>query len=75
MRKNDLTKRFVFDYETSVDLEIRGIEDISFEDSMKLRGRGILIDSEQDIYSNDLPHDERRSVLYAIFGNTESMSK
>ena len=40
---------------------------ISFEEAMSLNGRGILIDKEQDVYTNDLPQEERKSNLLVIF--------
>ena len=55
------------DYTTIVNLYTEGKTEISFEEAMSLRGRGILVDKEQDIYTNDLAQEERKSSLSTIF--------
>ena len=63
----DIIEKYGMDYATAISLDIKGISEISFEEAMHLDGRGIVIDSEQDIYTNDLPQEERKSSLAMIF--------
>lgn len=67
IRIADVIEKYGIDYTTAVSLDIEGRTEISFESAMDLHGRGILLDKEQNIYTNDLPRDERRSALSEIF--------
>jgi hypothetical protein len=68
MKIDKIIEEYGMDYITGLDLDVKRIIEISLEDAMHLNGRCVLIDKEQDIYSNDLPLDERRSALQYIFG-------
>jgi hypothetical protein len=59
--------RYRLDYKTAVNLDMKRKTEISLEEAMNLEGRGIIIDKEQDIYTNDLHQEERRSSLLTIF--------
>lgn len=60
---DNLIEKYGMDYATAINLDIEEKTEISFEEAMHLHGRGILIDEEQDVYTNDLPQDERKSSL------------
>jgi len=62
----EVIEKYGMDYNTAISLDVKGTE-ISFEDLMHLDGRGIVIDKEQDIYTNDLGHEERESINSVIF--------
>ena len=72
IKLDDIVDKCGMDYTTVVNLYTEGKTEISFEEAMSLRGRGILVDKEQDIYTNDLAQEERKSELSEIF---ESLSK
>ena len=72
IKVGDIVDKCGMDYTTVVNLYTEGKTEISFEEAMSLRGRGILVDKEQDIYTNDLAQEERKSELSGIF---ESLSK
>lgn len=60
-------EKYGMGYNTVASLEAEGRKEISFEDAMCLDERGIIIDEEQDIYTGDLPREERKSNLLRIF--------
>ncbi len=64
---DDLIKKYRVDCTTAINLDIGRRTETTFAEMMNLSGRGILIDEEQDIYTNDLPRDERKSALLEIF--------
>lgn len=64
---DDIIEKYGMNYATAMNLDIEGKKEISFEEAMRLRGRGILIDRKQDTYTNDLPQGERKSALSEIF--------
>ena len=72
IRVGDIVDKYGMDYTTVVNLYTEGKTEISFEEAMSLRGRGILVDKEQDIYTNDLAQEERKLSLSTIF---ESMGE
>lgn len=67
IKVEDIIKKYSMDYITAGNLDVNGITEISFEDAIHLPGRGICIDPEQDIYTNDLPLEERESFLMRIY--------
>lgn len=67
VKVEDIIEKCGMDYVTAGNLDIEEITEISFEEVMHLPGRGICIDIEQDIYTNDLPQEERKSALSEIF--------
>ena len=66
-----IIEKYGMDYITAGDLDVGGITEISLEDALHLPGRGICLDKEQDIYTNDLPSEECESTLLRIFGMSE----
>lgn len=68
MKIEDIIGEHGMDYITAGNLNIERITEISFEDAMCLPGRGICIDKDQDIYTNDLPLEERKEAISMIFG-------
>lgn len=62
-----IMEKYGMDYKTAVNLDMEGKTEISFEEAMNLDGRGIIIDKDQDICTNDLPQEERKSSLLTIF--------
>lgn len=63
-----IIEEYGMDYTTAGNLDVNGTTEISFEDAMHLPGRGVCLDKEQDIYTQDLPLEERKSALLQIFG-------
>lgn len=66
---DDIIEKYGMNYATAMNLDIEGMKEISFEEAMCLRGRGILIDRNKDIYTNDLPQEERKRILSGIFAS------
>jgi hypothetical protein len=62
-----IIEKYGLDYKTAVSLDVNGGTEISLEEAMNLDGRGIVIDKDQDIYTNDLPQEERKSSLLTVF--------
>lgn len=60
-------EKYGMDYIAAGNLDIKGITEISLEDALHLPGRCICIDKEQDIYTNDLPLEERELSLSIIY--------
>ncbi len=69
---DSVIEKYGMDYNTALYLDIERKTEISFEEAMYLNGRGIFIDKEEDICTNDLPQEERKSMLLTIF---RSLSK
>lgn len=67
IKVDEVIEKYGADYKTAKSLYVGRKTEISFEEAMSLNGRGILIDKEQDVYTNDLPQEERRSNLLMIF--------
>lgn len=67
IKVTSVIEKYGMDYETATNLDMEGRTEISFEEAMCLDGIGILIDKEQDIYTNELPQEERKSRLSIIF--------
>jgi hypothetical protein len=67
IRVIDIIEKYGMDYRTAISLDMKGKTEISFEEAMCLDGRGILVDKGQDIYTGDLPQEERKSKLLRIF--------
>lgn len=63
-----IIEKYGTDYITAGNLDVEGITEISLEEAMHLPERGICIDKEEDIYTQDLPQEERESALLRIFG-------
>ena len=63
----DIIEKYGMDYIIAINLDIEGMTEISFEKAMCLDGRGIFIDKEKHIYTNDLPLDERKITLSKMF--------
>ncbi len=55
------------DYTTAINLDIGRRTETTFIEMMNSSGRCILIDKGQDVYTSDLPRDERKSALLEIF--------
>lgn len=64
---DDIIEKYGMDYNSAINLDMEGRKEISLKEAMNLQGRGIIIDKEQDIYTNDLPHEERKSSVSMIF--------
>lgn len=65
--KNDkIIENIESEYRTDLYVGINNIRHMSIDDLMKIPGRGVLVDKEQDIYSNDLPRKERKSYLNGL---------
>jgi hypothetical protein len=71
IRIDDVIEKYGMDYAGALNLDVEGRNEgraeISFEEAMNLHGRGILVDKEQDIYTNDLAQEERKRSILAIF--------
>ena len=67
IRAVDIIEKYGMDYKTATNLDMEGTTEISFEEAMCLKGRGILLDEEQNVYTNDLPQEERKLCLLTIF--------
>lgn len=66
-----IIERYGMYYITAGNLDEGGITEISLEDALHLPGRGLCLDKEQDMYTNDLPSEECELALSRIFGMSE----
>lgn len=67
IKVENIIEKYGMDYITTGNLDIEGITETSLEEAIHLPGRGVCIDKEQDIYTNDLPLEERELSLSIIY--------